>query len=299
MALISLKGIKKGLCMDTVRRGFLLGAVGGAALASTRAQAQTVPNYLQCLTSDLTLFVRSGGSDRNDGLSEAAAFATIQHAYDVAAASIHLAGYKLIINVGDGTFAGLSSGKGISGCGSPDDVIISGNGYPTTITQSSAYGSIYLGNGMTGNAMLKVHNVRISNPIGFGLMAFGGGCGLHYANIYFDTCANNHVHIGHNAWGFQSGPCLIYGGAQSHIAAITNGIVANHNAYVGFNNDVTFSDGFVNANAAQAYPSPMTFGSPEKCHGRKFQIRNGGLVSIGGCVLPGDQTGVNSGGYLI
>lgn len=283
--------------MDNSRRALLIAATGGMALttASSPSTAQSV-KYLECLTSDLTLYVRVGGLDTNDGLTPTTAFATVQHAYDFAADNFHLSGFKLTIDLGVGEFVGLATGKAVSGVSHPADVTLFGKGATTVLRQASSYGCVLLGMGASGHAMIRVKDMRVLNPSGFGLMSFGGGCALHWENIYFDTCGEHHVHIGHNSWGMQTGPCLIYGGAKSHLCAITKGIIATHAEYLGFSNTVTFPHGFITASDGSVYPASMTYGAPEKCMGPKYTINNGGLISVGG-FLPGSAPGANNGGW--
>ncbi len=58
------------------------------------------------LTSDLSLYVSTTGSDSNPG-TLASPWATIQHAMDFIASKIDLSGFTITVNIGAGTFAGV------------------------------------------------------------------------------------------------------------------------------------------------------------------------------------------------
>ncbi len=58
------------------------------------------------LNADLTLYVRTTGSDSNDGLTPTTAFATVQHAMAVAYDTLQLNGRILTVDIGSGSFSG-------------------------------------------------------------------------------------------------------------------------------------------------------------------------------------------------
>jgi hypothetical protein len=61
------------------------------------------------LTTDMTLYVRTAGSNSNDGLTPTTAFATVQYAVDYAFTHLQLNGFILTIDVGGGTFSGATN----------------------------------------------------------------------------------------------------------------------------------------------------------------------------------------------
>ncbi len=71
----------------------------------------TLAGGREVLAANRTYYVRIDGSNSNDGLTNTAggAFLTLQKAMDVIAGSIDTAGYKVTVQVGDGTYtAGIS-----------------------------------------------------------------------------------------------------------------------------------------------------------------------------------------------
>lgn len=86
------------------------------------------------VSSNMTLYVREGGDDSNDGLTEGTAFSTIQAAFDYVSNNLSVGGYTVTIDVGPGTFSTCrlsyyEVGAGfilLKGAGK-DQTIISGN----------------------------------------------------------------------------------------------------------------------------------------------------------------------------
>lgn len=112
--------------------------------------ATEMPVARQRLTANLTLYVRTDGSDSNNGRANTAAgaFLTLQKAVDVAAFEYDHGTYQLTIQVGDGTYnLGAASLQLPSHVGR-NPVIIKGNsGAPGNVVVSSSGWTIY---GLTG-----------------------------------------------------------------------------------------------------------------------------------------------------
>ena len=74
------------------------------------------------LTAARTYYVRTDGSDSNNGLANTSggAFLTIQKAVDVAAYSLDCSGYAITVQVGDGTYTGSVVMRSLLRQGTPD-----------------------------------------------------------------------------------------------------------------------------------------------------------------------------------
>ena len=73
-----------------------------------------IPEGRELLTANRTYYVRTDGSNSNDGLADTAggAWLTLQYAYEYVANNLDLGGFIVTINVADGTHAGLGVGFG-------------------------------------------------------------------------------------------------------------------------------------------------------------------------------------------
>ena len=127
------------------------------ALIADRATGRvTFPNTpgRETLAANRTYYVRTDGSDSNDGLtnSSGGAFLTIQHAVNVARA-LDLAIYTVTIQVGAGTFAeNVSIGPLVGGANTATPLIILGAGYAST-TIGAGSGNAIVATGAVGVAI--------------------------------------------------------------------------------------------------------------------------------------------------
>jgi len=95
------------------------------------------------LTAARTYYVRTSGSDSNDGLTTGGAFATIQKAIDTVA-GLDLSVHNVTISVGAGTFTGANTLKRLVGAGT---VTIEGAGSSTVISVTS--NNCFFGSGVS------------------------------------------------------------------------------------------------------------------------------------------------------
>ncbi len=130
------------------------------------------------LTADTTFYVRTDGSDSNNGLANTAAgaWATIQHAIDQIQGNIDCGGFALTLHIGTGAWAGgaysLSSptGQGVK------NIIIEGNGSANTTVSLSADNYLFV--------TLRALTLSNTPPIGDGFASLY--CGEHSETIIFD-----------------------------------------------------------------------------------------------------------------
>lgn len=151
------------------------------------------------LTADLTLYVRTAGSNSNDGLTPTTAFATVQYAVDYAFTHLQLNGFILTIDIGPGTFTGATiiaapmvGQRGIAG------LLISGAGKGSTTLTSQAPVFHFV----AGGAGI-ISNMRMTSPGG---TAWGDGSCIMCHNsqvLAFDIDFGPATNAGGGAFGDQ------------------------------------------------------------------------------------------------
>lgn len=145
-----------------------------------------------------TFFVRaSGGSDANDGLSFANAFATIQKMADiltagdlglVASDGIHIPSAIVLLDINDGTFASPIQWRGAGSLGEDDGSIatISGNGVLGAVFDDRA----------TGGNHSHFEGLRITNATSFGLRFSSIQPGILFERCRIDNHGAEGVQVG-------------------------------------------------------------------------------------------------------
>lgn len=177
----------------------------------------------EILTADRTYYVRTDGSDSNNGLANTSggAFLTVQKAYDVIASTLDLGGFKVTISVGAGTFTGgLLVAQPWSGGGS---ITVTGAGSSTIISTTNKDA---ISNTSSLPGAMLVQNMTLQTTTGGGgLVNYGVGT-INFGGITFGACATYHAAaIGGSAVVQAVANYSITGGAISHLFAATGGSV--------------------------------------------------------------------------
>ncbi len=258
------------------------------------------------LTANRTYYVRTDGSNSNDGLTNTAtgAFLTRQKAWDTIVDTLDLRGFTVEVQLADGTYTdGMFSSKAVIGGNGPDSVIFRGNATtPANViistTGSHCFGAGY-GDGV-GLSQFYVKDMELrTTTAGSCLSAEGGGCAIHFENIRFGACANNHMTVSHGGWIAAFGNFRVTGDAQICIAAASLGICVVHGMTVTYENDPAFSIANVVANqGSQVFMQVMTFVDDAGVTGTRYSVSTGAGIHTGGgaSYIPGDAAGAGSSG---
>lgn len=233
------------------------------ATATDAAAGRTALSVREQLVADRTYFVRTDGSDSNNGLSNTAggAFLTIQKAVDVAA-TLDLGIFNCIIQVADGTYTGAVVLKAFVGAGqiriignetTPANVIITGGG--VNLISGIDFGR-YLIAGVT-IASTGARNIQV----------LGRGQ-LQYRNIVSQGAAGLNTHI-----------AAINGAEVQSLGNIT----LNGNSQIGFLAGIF---GLMNIRG-----QPITFASGTTITARGFQGSDHGRVDMINITFSGSFTG--------
>lgn len=190
---------------------------------SKRSTAQDVADLAgvsagrEVLSADRTYYVRTDGSDSNNGLANTSggAFLTIQKAVNLVASTLDLGGHSVTINVADGTYtAGASMVALVGGTsltiqgnsGAPANVLISTTG-------ANCFTSLVSGIGF------YIKDMKLTTATsGSCLAALNGGL-ITFGNINFGTSAGNQIDAQTNGAINAASNYSISGGAPVHCFA--------------------------------------------------------------------------------
>ncbi|MFA5899033.1 MAG: DUF2793 domain-containing protein [Hyphomicrobium sp.] len=254
----------------------------------------------EMLTANRTYYVRTNGSDSNDGLANTSggAFLTLQKAYDVIAATLDLAGHTVTVQIADGTYtAGLTIAQPWSGGGA---VTFTGNaGTPSNVvvnpTAATCYNTLCPLPGVLTIANQKLttttsgHGIYMQAPgtIHFSALVFGSLAGSYQAHLYAEVGGANIV---------ATGNYTIDGTAGAHVYAVEGGRIAIFSRTVTLSGTPGFGDCFVSAaRLGVIMAHDMTFTG--SATGKRFDASNGGLLFTSGAstsYFPGSSAGTGT-----
>lgn len=149
----------------------------------------------EVLTANRTYYVRTNGSDSNNGLADTSggAFLTIQKAWDVACGNLDLAGYTVKIKIADGTYsAGITSDKSPLG----GKIEIEGNvTTPANVIISRTSGDAFSFSGTSVLASLKGVAISVSSSWGAAVHADGKGVSLSISSMNFGAAVDAKIWV--------------------------------------------------------------------------------------------------------
>ena len=273
------------------------GALAAVAVSGAYADLSGKPTLREVLTANRTYYVRTDGSDSNNGLANTSggAFLTIQKAIDTACA-LDLSIYNVTINVADGTYSGGIVLKPYLGTGpiaivgnttTPGNCLLQGTG--TRISAASIFAT-YQMRGFETQTITSGNSVSLS----------GAGI-LELNNWRFGACAGSHMRIDNGArLNGRSGSFEV--AANATYFAI-GGYFANidlNSATITFSANVTFT-----ATAYAQYMALVNFQQATfnlgafSVTGQRYNASGLSLISSGGAgasFIPGSTSGATSSG---
>jgi hypothetical protein len=269
------------------------------ALIADRATGRiTFPNTpgRETLAADRTYYVRTDGSDSNDGLANTAggAFLTIQKALDVILGTLDLGGFDAIIQVADGTYTGQVVGTGPqTGAGS---IIIRGNASnpENVIVSCTALGSTNGAITAERYLALTVEDLELrTTTSGDCLVARLSGVIL-FDNVRFGAAAGAHIlsFLGGLVWA--QGDYAITGSAGIHWwAAGTGSEVRVQSRTITISGTPAFSSSFANASSGVITATSNTYSG--SATGPRFRAEYNGVIRTANTsltLLPGNAVGI-------
>lgn len=248
------------------------------------------------LTASRTYYVRTDGSNSNDGLSNTSggAFLTIQKAIDVAS-GLDNGGFDITITVAAGTYTGANTFRSIIGSGK---IIIAGGAADLTSTIVSTTSADCFSNlsGFYGNYQLQYLKLQTTTS-GIGINTAGAGI-VSFNNLNFGSCVTGHIQAGIGCLIKATGNYTISGGSQYHISALDGGAVWTPSLTLTFSGSNTFSYCFVTpGRCGTVLATSMTFSG--SFTGQRYIATLNGVISTGTgntSYFPGTVAGTTSTG---
>jgi hypothetical protein len=197
----------------------------------------------EILTAARTYYVRTDGSDSNDGLTNNAggAFLTIQKAVDTVCETIEIGSYQVTIQVGSGTYTGqillrpyLSKllVKIVGDISTPSNVVVS------TTSQTAFYAE--------GNTSWQISGFKIQTTTSGNALLATMGANIYFTALDFGAVAGSHISAsrGGRVSGLGATTYTISGGGAYHINCTLGGYVDISSETVTLTGTPAFSVGF-------------------------------------------------------
>lgn len=250
----------------------------------------------EVLTASRTYYVRTDGSDSNNGLTNAAggAFLTIQRAVNVAT-TLDLNGFTLTIQVADGTYTGGVTLKNVLGFAGAGSLIIRGNNAtPANVLISTTSVGCFTANGT--NVIWDILDLKMQTATGGACLQAQSGGAIRYGNVNFGACANVHIGAFENGSVSCIGNYAISGGALTHFYGSYMGLVRATSRSITITNTPAFSLAFAFSDLSGLVAADaMTFSG--SATGPRYYVATGGQVATGGggtSYLPGNAAGTGT-----
>jgi hypothetical protein len=277
-----------------------LTATSGVVINQRGIVNQTGGAPRERLTAARTYYVRTDGSDSNNGLTNTAggAFLTIQHAANVVSNTLDLGANSVTIQVADGAYnAAVVLGPFLGS----STVIVRGNtttpANVTITTTATALQAHY-----AGDYRWHVEGFKISTSGSFNDCLRATRSTLSFQAIDFASAGGNHVQAAYGSLVNCTGNYTISGGAVHHLYAYIGGIVEMRSVTATLTGSPAFSTAFAEAYASGLVEAVgITFSGTAT--GKRYQATANAVVQSGGGganYFPGNAAGtLASGGQYL
>lgn len=237
------------------------------------------------LTAARTYYVRTDGSDSNNGLTDSSggAFLTIQKAMEVVG-NLDNATFGVTVQVRTGGFTGPVFLPLMVGTGLLD--IVGDTTTPSNCSISS--GSVCFQ--AADNARAIVRGFKVSGA--GGIRAIRGG-GIFYNSIDFGSCSTYHIEATNGGWLQSTGSYAISGSSPKHITCTVLSRVVLAGGTITLTGTPAFSDAFVRCTAVSAVQVQTSVFSGSAT-GARYRVESNAVVDTGGAgatYLPGNASG--------
>lgn len=269
--------IVQGGVSKKVAASYLAGATGGREI----------------LSADRTYYVRTDGSDSNDGLTNTSggAFMTIQKAVDTVYL-IDIGTNNVTIQIGDGTYTtGASLNGPFLGSGT---VTIQGNsGTPANVLLNTGTGN---GVSAINGAVVTAKDFKTTTTTGYGIFSSKKGH-INFSNINFGTATNFQIRVDDLGTVTATGNYTISAGCYAHISA-SAGVVRVQSKTITISGTPAFSGSYIDVGYnGTAFMNGCTFSG--SATGVRYAVTTNGVCYVAGggaTYLPGGTAGTTATG---
>lgn len=286
----------EGTNLTTALASLNFAGAGVTATTSGNDVTITIPGGggRETLTADRTYYVRTDGSDSNNGLANTSggAFLTIQKAVDIIAGTLDTATYTATIQVGDGTYTNAVSLRAHIG---NLPYVIQGN----ASTPANVHVNV-TGDGFSSNdnrVVAKIKNLKISST-NIGVTVLSGVVELN-GGIEFGSNTSRAINVQYSGYINVTGNMVVSGGGQYFFTAINGGKLRTPNITITTSGSPAFSVAFAYVdNVGHAQATNLTF-SGTGATGQRYSATLNGVINTNGGganYFPGNAAGTTATG---
>jgi hypothetical protein len=272
-------------------------AKGTALQVLRQNSALTAPEWAtarEVLSANRTYYVRTDGSDSNNGLADTSggAFLTLQKAINVVV-TLDLAGFTVTIQLGDGTYTG---GAAVSTPFLGGPVVINGNsGTPGNVIVDPS-GAVCFG--VTCATKLTVQNLEMRGGTGFSATSPGaqiaGGAGLR-----FGAATSFHTLAGSGGYVELTANYTISGAAVCHYYGVSGGLIQAASLTVTNSGTNAFSTAFAMAEETAVLRTFLSTYTGGTITGKRYGVTTNAVIQTfggGANYFPGNSVGTTATG---
>lgn len=248
------------------------------------------------LTADRTYYVRSDGSDSNDGLTNnsGGALLTIPKAVMIVCGTLDMADYQVTIQANDATRTEAVTLYSYIGNKEP---ILQGN----TTTPANCILSTTSATCITNNSnkpwTVKGFKLQTTTSGNCLTLTYAGSV-INGHNLDFGACAGSHMSIAYGAMVVMQTAYTISGGAAIHHALYENGGITVSSKTVTITGTPNFSNAYLFArNVSQAQLAGNTYSG--SATGVRYSLSHNAVCNVNGAAttyLPGNSAGSTASG---
>lgn len=237
----------------------------------------------EVLSAARTYYVRTDGSDSNNGLSNTAggAFLTIQKAIDVVFNTLDLAGYTVTIQIADGTYATTTAQNvTLSKPQIGGSVIIQGNTTtPANVTLSTTTATVVA---VTCPVQVAIKGVKFSSTSGTFISVGVAGATIDLSLVDFGATSGNHMNVAAQSTIVFSGNYTVSGGANVHWGINNGGQINASGRTVTISTPVTINYWAYMYNVGVANVDAMTFTNKANVTGTRYNVTTNACLQTNG-----------------